>query len=117
MTDEQIKSALTEWVKDYCNNDFLVKNPDYDSEDAESEEYIEELPDGVELFLNQAVDFTKNQTGKKSESLGDYSVSWETGFPPSMLMFLAPYRSMYPKSGKSNIEGINVSNWRVVSYD
>ncbi|SNR95525.1 hypothetical protein SAMN05446037_100269 [Anaerovirgula multivorans] len=79
MTDEQIKDALTDWVKDYCNNDFI-------------EDEVEVLPGGVLLFLNQAVEFTKKQTGITSESLGDYSVSFETDFPASMLKLLSPYK-------------------------
>ena len=97
MTDQQIKDALTEWVKDYCQNDFKIDNPDYDEEEEGSEEYILSLPSAVNLFLNQAVDYMKNQSGIKSESLGDHSITWETDFPKSLTKLLVPYRSMFPK--------------------
>ena len=107
MTDQELKTALTEWVKDYCKNDFLINNPDYDSEDEESEKYIESLPGGVKTFLNQGVDFIKNQSGIKSESLGDYSIAWTTDYPESLLKLIRPYKSIFPKRNAP-------TEWRVM---
>lgn len=81
MTDQEIKDALLKWVKDYCNNNFLVDG-------------VETIPGGVEIFLNQGVDFIKKQNGIQGESLGDYSVTLTTDFPLSMLKLLRPYRKV-----------------------
>ncbi len=81
MTDEQIKEALTDWVKDYCNNTFLV-------------EEVEALPGGVSLFLEYAIPYIKSNTGKQSETLGDYSVTLSMDFPESMMKLLKPYRKV-----------------------
>ncbi len=96
MTDEQIKTALTAWVKDECRDNFLIANPDYDPDDEASEKYIESLPGGVELFLNQAVAYVKNQSGIQSESLGDHSIAWTTDFPDSLLKLIKPHKSQFP---------------------
>jgi len=82
MTEQELKAYLTEWVKDYCNNKFL-------NEDEE-----EELPGGVEVFLDRAVEYFKSQSGINSESLGDYSVSFDTDIPESLLKLLRPYRKV-----------------------
>ena len=82
MTDEQLKEHLKEWVKDYCNNSFL------DDDD------LEDLPGGVELFIEKGVEYMSNQQGKTSESLGDYSVSFDTNMPESLLKLLRPYRKV-----------------------
>ena len=95
LTDQQITNALTDWVKDWCNNDFLIDNPDYDSEDETSEEYIVDLPAGVELFLENAVSTFKTDTGIKSESLGDYSVSFKDDKLLTLArQYLKPYRKV-----------------------
>lgn len=107
MTDGEIKDALKEWVKDYCRNNFLIKNPDYDPDDPQSEEYIENLPKAVDLFLNQGVDFIKKQSGIQSESLGDHSITFTTDFPTSLMKLIAPYRSMFPVRK-------NAREWRVI---
>jgi hypothetical protein len=94
MTDEQIKDYLKDWVKDYCNNKFLVLNPDYDPDVADSQKYIEVLPAGVYLFIENAVKAYKQDVGIQSESLGDYSVT----FKPDMLITLAKqYLQPYKK--------------------
>lgn len=100
MTEVQILAALKKWVIDYCRNEFLINNPDYDADIEGSEEYIEELPGGVDLFLNQGVNFIKNQSGVSAESLGDHSITWTTDFPKSLLQLLYPYRLMFPKRKK-----------------
>ncbi len=75
MTDEQIKAALLEWAEAYCNTEFG-----------------EEPPGGVELFLEKAVAYFNANEGLSSESLGDYSVSYENRIPPSLLALIEPYR-------------------------
>lgn len=82
MTDEQLKAHLKEWVKDYCNDDFL------------DEDEAEDLPGGVEVFLDRAASYFKSQSGKTSESLGDYSVSFDADIPRSLLKLLTPYRKV-----------------------
>lgn len=76
----QLKSELLRWVKDYCNNTFV------------NDDGVEVIPGGVEVFLTQASIFIEKQTGKTSESLGDYSVAWSTDYPQSMMRLLSPYR-------------------------
>lgn len=75
MTDEQITEHLTNWVKDYCHNDF---------EDG--------LPGGVLLFLDQALNFQKSTSMIKSENLGDYSITFRDDYPESSLKLLRPYK-------------------------
>ena len=86
MTDQEIKDALLDWVKVYCNNTF------------EDDDGNEVLPGGVTLFLNSGVAYTKAQTGIQSESLGKYSVTLTTDFPESMMRLLHPYRKLYKKT-------------------
>lgn len=75
MTDEQLTAHLTEWVKDYCHNDF-----------------IDGLPSGVVLFLEQALNFQKASSAVRSETLGDYSITFRDDYPESTLKLLRPYR-------------------------
>ena len=82
MTDEQLKEYLKEWVKDYCNDDFL------------DDDGNEDLPGGVEIFLEKGKEYIKQQSGKTSESLGDYSVSVAEDIPESLLKLLRPYRKV-----------------------
>ena len=76
MTDEALREWLLLWVKDYCNNTWDTDPP------------------GVILFLNQAVDYIKNQKGITSETIGDYSVTFVEAVPKSLLMLLRPYRKV-----------------------
>jgi len=78
MSEMELKIYLEDWIKDYCNNDFKCG-----------------LPAGVKIFLDRAFEFYTKQAGKSSESLGDYSISFETvnkSLPPSLLSLLHPYR-------------------------
>lgn len=74
MTDEEIRAALFLWVKEYCNNDW------------------ETPPNGVNLFLDKALDWFKNQNGIVSETLGDYSVEFTDNIPKGLLAILRPYK-------------------------
>ena len=89
-----LRENLKEWVKDYCRNNFLIENPDYDEDDPESEEYIEQIPGGVDVFLDKAEEYFGEEQGVQSESLGDYSVSFDTDIPASLLKLLQPYRKV-----------------------
>jgi hypothetical protein len=72
MTDAQRRTRLIAWAKDKCQNADITDEQ-------------------LELFLEQAIPFSSTNTGKTSESLGDYSVSFNTDFPPSVLRLLLPY--------------------------
>ena len=88
---------ILEWVEDYCNDDFLIDNPDYDEDDPDSDEEIKSYPGGVKLFVVEAIKMQARDLGKQSESLGDYSVSYQqttTDYPVSMRKMLTPYRKM-----------------------
>ncbi len=74
-----MEELLKDWVKDWCRNDFLVENPDYDPDDEESEEYIEELPAGVQLFLAKAQE-EQGISNITSQRLGDYSVTFNNDY-------------------------------------
>lgn len=75
MTDEQIIEYLTQWVKDYCHNDFEGG-----------------LPGGVLLFLQQALAFQKNATDVEREQLGDYVIKFREDYPKSVTNLLKPYK-------------------------
>lgn len=81
MTDNEIRDHLIEIAKDHCNNDF---------EDG--------LPSGVVMFVDLGIKFFKNGlSGKSSESLGDYSVTYnisEDLLPKDMMALLRPYRRL-----------------------
>ena len=73
VTEKMIK----DFVKDYCRDDFRAG-----------------FPGGVKIFIQKALDFLNQQSGKTSESLGDYSVSFESQIPKAMIETLYPYRRM-----------------------
>ena len=80
MTDQELRDHLTEWTKDYCRDDF---------DDG--------LPAGVKMFIEKGFEFYKKRAGKVSESLGDYSVTYEKVddfLPASLVSLLRPYRRM-----------------------
>ena len=57
--------------------------------------YTEEtLPGGIILALDK-LEIHEAQQPVKSESLGDYSVSYEDGLPPAIKSKLTTYRSMF----------------------
>lgn len=77
--EHEMKALLLEWVKDTCRNDFMVGEK-------------EVIPGGVELFLTKATKYLENQQGIRSESLGDYSVSFDDDLPESLKRLLRPYK-------------------------
>ncbi len=92
--------AVIEWVKGYCNNDFSAG-----------------LPDVVKVAIAKYIQFTLNEPGMKSESLGDYSYTRESGVPKAITDMLTPYRSIHQNSDEYKLAGVHVSNWRVTEYD
>ena len=81
MTDEELRTAYKEWIKDYCNNDFL------------NDEGVEELPGGVELALDKLVNDYET-VGVVSESKGRISYDYAAGIPPEIKSMLDQYRKM-----------------------
>ena len=73
MTEVEFRANLLSWAKSYCRNQFTAGTPA-----------------GVLIFIDKAVDYFNTQSGKTSESLGDYSVSFETSIPVSLLDLLRP---------------------------
>ena len=76
MTEEEVKGYLLQWVKDYCNDEF-----------------IDGVPAGVMLFIEQA--YKKlNTAGRQSESLGDARFSYMSTDDYNKLVnqYLYPYR-------------------------
>ncbi len=90
MTNEELRVHLTYWAKEHCKDDL----------DGAS-------PGGFDVFLHHAATFYEQaavylrEGSKKSESLGDYSISMEDalgiavatqGIPGHIKAMLAPYR-------------------------
>ena len=83
MTDEQIKEAYKDWIKAYCNNEFL-------NEDEE-----EDLPGGVELALNKLIEMNSQSPNVASESVSDLSRSFfSSDIPDNIKSLLRPYRKV-----------------------
>lgn len=78
MTDAELRIYLIEWAASYCHTAFEEND----------------LPGGVEIFLDRAADFIKSSSGKTSESLGDYSVSFSQEIPPTLTSLLEPYKKV-----------------------
>lgn len=79
-----MRETYLEWIKDYTNNDFLVDG-------------VEEIPAMVEVVIEDMIAFDTDVVGsqdKKSESLGDYSVTFDSsdyGYSKKTLSKLNPY--------------------------
>jgi hypothetical protein len=80
-----IVPILLDHAKDYCNNTFKKY-------DEVLEEYVDDIPKPVTLFIAKMAEQNLTQSGLKSESLGDYSVSFDTDNPH--LKLLLPYRKV-----------------------
>ena len=87
-TTYDLKANLLRWVKDYCRDDFIRGT-------------VEVIPGGVEVFLEKALAYYTNIAGSglASESLGDYSVSFNNssstgGIPVELKSLLIPYRRL-----------------------
>jgi hypothetical protein len=79
---DAIIPLIIEWVQGYCHQSF------------ENDQEELKLPGGAKIFVAQACEFNMNQAGMQSESLGDYSVSYTTDYPESMMKLLRPYRKV-----------------------
>ena len=68
------------WIKAYCKNDFIVDG-------------VEDIPEVVEYVVEQLIAYHKETGNKKSESLGDYSVSYasDEAIPARLKAMLKPY--------------------------
>ena len=77
MTTDELTVYLEEWVREYCRNDFKYG-----------------IPAGVSVFIENAKTYLLGQSGVTSEKLGDYQITINPDFPPSMLKLLVPYRRL-----------------------
>lgn len=76
------EEELLEWVKDYCNNQFL------------NSDGVEVIPSGVKMFIPKAYEYLQNKAGVASRSMGSVSYSYEMDFPPGLLRLIRPYRKV-----------------------
>ncbi len=89
MSNEELKIIYLEWIKDYCQNDFL------------NDEGIEVIPLMIDLVIDEMIEYKESGiSNKKSESLGDYSVTFNHSestsssnepFPQWIMAKLKPY--------------------------
>lgn len=84
---------LEDYVKTYCNDNFLVETS------AGSTSYYTDLPLGVKRYIARKIKADScNITGVMSESLGDYSVTFNSGnigaISDPLLSLLNPYRKV-----------------------
>lgn len=81
MTEEQVRLAYLEWIKTYTNNDFVVDS-------------VEVIPPMVNLVIQEMIQQDEADSTVKSESLGDYSVTFdnsEYGYSKKTMAKLEPY--------------------------
>src|SRR5690554_3806409 len=65
MSNEELKIIYLEWIKDYCQNDFKDKEGNI------------VIPPMVELVIDEMIEYKESGIyNKKSESLGDYYVTF-----------------------------------------
>ena len=89
MSNEELKIIYLEWIKDYCQNDFKDKEGNI------------VIPPMVELVIDEMIEYKESGIyNKKSESLGDYSVTFNHSesissrnepFPSWIMAKLKPY--------------------------
>jgi hypothetical protein len=84
---------LEDYVKTYCNDDFLVETS------AGSTSYYTDMPLGVKRYIARKIKADScNIIGVMSESLGDYSVSYniigQGAVSDPLITLLAPYRKV-----------------------
>lgn len=76
-----MREAYLEWIKEYTNNDFIVEG-------------VEVIPAMIEVVIEEMIAFDDGGQDKKSESLGDYSVTFDNsdyGYSKKTLAKLQPY--------------------------
>ena len=74
---EEMTPILIEYTQEYCNNQFK-----------------DQLPGPVKLFIARAIQFNMNPAGVSSRSMGGASYSYETSYPDSLTSMLKPYRKV-----------------------
>ena len=72
---EAVIPLLIDFAEEHCNN-----------------EWGEELPGGVKLFVAKAAEYLQREMGVEAESLGDYSISLKADFPDSIMGLLPKKR-------------------------
>jgi len=82
MTDTEKKEAYLEWIKDYCNNDFL------------DDEGVEVIPATVNLAIDKLMEADSIPAGLDSEKKGSKSVSFSEDRYKDIKPMLAPYRKL-----------------------
>jgi hypothetical protein len=81
MTEQELHDAYLEWIKDYCNNEFLNE----DGEDV--------LPGGVTLTIEKLMSRHGQDSNIASEQVGDLSQSFfSDDIPKDIKSLLRPYR-------------------------
>ncbi len=76
-----ILPCLVEYCQNYCKQDF------------KDEAGVVQLPQGVKLAIAQMAQYNMKDNGINSERGSNYSVTYETDFPQSILIMLNPYIS------------------------
>ena len=88
MLTTEIRLSYLDWIKAYTNNDFM--------EGGE-----EVIPPIIELVIKEMAEYdsTTASGAKQAESLGDYSVTYDSsskhtthGYPKSLIAKLQPYK-------------------------
>jgi Phage QLRG family, putative DNA packaging. len=69
---------LIDQVGEQCNNSFDIND----------------LPSGMVLYLEKAVEFNMSDVRLKSRSMGNVSYTFNTEFPVSVTILLRPYKRM-----------------------
>ena len=82
MTDTEKKEAYLEWIKDYCNNDFL------------DDEGVEVIPATVNLAIEKMLEADKIPAGVSSEKQGGKSVSFSENRYKDIKPMLSPYKKV-----------------------
>lgn len=78
MTEQEIREAYLEWIKDYCNNDFA-----------------QGVPSGVNLTLEKLIARHDQDSNIASEQVGDLSRSFfDNDIPKDIKTLLRPYRRL-----------------------
>lgn len=78
MTEQEVREAYLEWIKDYCNNDFTNG-----------------IPGGVNLALDKLVARHGQDSNIASEQVGDLSRSFfDNDIPKDIKALLRPHRRL-----------------------
>lgn len=75
--------SLEEWVRDYCNNQFIQLEPG-----------VYTYPGPVKIFIAKACEQNMQVTGLKSRTMDTVSYTYELDFPETLKKLLRPYRRL-----------------------